>query len=149
MPFESSNFDVLLVEKSPADARLIKEVFNRYQIRNNIFHVSDSENALKYLNKKGKYKNIKNPSLILMNFNLPKIDGGKLLKIIKEDKNLKIIPVIMIIDSAYEKEINYSYRNGANAVIVKPDDWEGFEELINSLEDFWVNKTKLPNMRYK
>jgi DNA-binding response OmpR family regulator len=79
-----------------------------------------------------------------LNLNLTKKDGIELLKIIKRDEILKIIPVIMLIDSSYEKYIIDSYKNCANAVLIKPDDFDGFEELILSLEDFWINKTKLP-----
>jgi len=144
MSITSSDINVLLVDENTAEARLIMEVFRRYQIRNKLLHLKNSDDALDYLNKKGKYKNCKNPSLILLNLNLSKRDGGELLKIIKRDEELKIIPVIMLVDSSYEKYIIDSYKNCANAVIIKPDDYDGFEELILSLEDFWVNKTKLP-----
>lgn len=141
---KSSNISVLLIDGNLAEARLITEVFNRFQIRNHLFHVKDSENALDYLKKKNMYQNCKTPSLILLNLNLPKIDGGELLKIIKGDNQLKMIPIIMLISSSFEKDIIECYKNGASAVLVKPDDYDGFEELITSLEDFWVNRTELP-----
>ena len=75
------------------------------------------------------------------------MDGRELLKVIKKDNNLKVIPVIMLIDSSYEKDINESYRNGASAVIIKPCDYDGYGELIHSLEDFWINKTQLPKLK--
>lgn len=145
MFFNSSNVDVLLVDGSLSEARLIREVFVRFQIKNNLFHVSDCESALDYLFKKGKYEGCKYPSLILLNLNLPKMDGGELLKIIKKDKNLKIIPVIILTLSLSESELISYYRDGASAVLFKPDDYDGFEELIHSLENFWINKTKLPD----
>ncbi len=144
MSVYSSNIDILLVDENIVEARLITEVFKRYQIRNNLLHIKNNDNALDYLNKKGKYKNCKTPSLILLNLNLSKEDSGKLLKIIKQDDRLKIIPVIMLIGSSYEKYIIESYKNCANAVLIKPDDYDGFEELMLSLEDFWINKTTLP-----
>ena len=145
--FFNSNIDLLLVDGSTAESRLIKEALFRSQIGYNIFHVDDGEKALGYLNKQSTYKNCKSPSLILLNLNLPRIDGVELLRIIKEDEKLKIIPVVMLIDSSYEKYINDSYGNGANAVIVKPFDFEEFEELLRSLEDFWINQTLLPRIK--
>ena len=147
MLMNHNKIEVLLVEDNPAEIRLIDEVFNTFQITNKLIHVSDGNEAINYLYKKGKYKNCQNPSLILLGLRLPKMDGRELLKVIKKDNNLKVIPVIMLIDSSYEKDINESYRNGASAVIIKPCDYDGYGELIHSLEDFWINKTQLPKLK--
>ena len=95
MLMNPNKIEVLLVEDNPAEIRLIAEIFNTFQIKNNLIHVSDGKQAINYLYKKGKYKNRQNPSLILLGLRLPKMDGRELLKVIKNDNDLKVIPVIM------------------------------------------------------
>jgi len=139
---EIEGITVLLVEDNPADVRLIKEVFNGFQIKNDIIDIGDGKEAMDYLYKKGNYKNAKTPSIILLDLNLPKKDGREILKEIKNHDELKIIPVIILTTSNDKEDIYNAYKHHANAYLVKPVDFKEFEETISSLEDFWLTKNK-------
>src|SRR4030043_1027654 len=102
--------DILLVEDNPGDARLAKESLKDSKIRNNLDIVGDGEEAMKYLNKEGKYTNVSRPDLILLDLNLPKKDGKEVLKEIKEDEDFKRIPVVILTMSKSEEDILKSYN---------------------------------------
>ena len=139
----NSNAEILLIEDNPIEARLIVDIFNDIKL-NKIITVYDGQEALDYLYKKGKYKNSKTPSLILLELKLPKLDGNKLLNIIKHDEKLKIIPIVVLTLFSDIDEVFNAYKNYANSVLIKPDNFEDYEDMIRSLEDFWLNKTRLP-----
>ena len=136
--------EILIVEDNPADARLIVEVFNGFQRRNNLIIAKDGAEAMDYLYKKGKYSDKKCPSLIILDLNLPKKNGREILKEIKNDPKLKRIPVVVLTTSTNQDDINYSYDNYASAYLTKPGDFDEFTELIQSFEDFWLKWTILP-----
>jgi len=144
----NSKAEILLIEDNPIEARLIVDIFDDIKL-NNIKSVQDGQEALDYLYKKGKYKNSKTPSLILLELKLPKLDGIKLLSIIKNDEKLKIIPVVVLTLFSSMDEVINAYKNYANSVLIKPDNYEEFGDMIRSLEDFWLNKTKLPYFNNK
>ncbi len=136
--------EILIVEDNPADARLIVEVFDGFQIRNNLTIAKDGAEAMDYLYKKGKYSNRKCPSLIILDLNLPKKNGREILKEIKKDEKLKRIPVVVLTTSNNKDDINDSYNNYASAYLTKPGDFDEFTELIKSFEEFWFKWTILP-----
>jgi CheY-like chemotaxis protein len=138
---------ILLVEDNPADQRLTIRAFKNANIKADIRIVNDGQEALDYLERKGEYSNQENtpiPDTILLDINMPRIDGKQFLKIIKNDKHLKTIPVIMLTTSDYERDIIESYQLGVNAYVSKPVQIEDFFEAIMGLENFWVNITTLP-----
>lgn len=141
-----SPIEILLVEDNPADARLIVEVFNEFADKCNLNVVKDGAEAMDYLYRKGRHANMEHPSLILLDLNLPKVNGREILKTIKEDDKLKVIPVIILTTSKDENDISSSYKNHANAYITKPVDFDEFKALIYSFQDFWLDRTTLPKI---
>jgi CheY-like chemotaxis protein len=111
---------ILLVEDNPADARWTVEVFKEYHISNGIRVVKDGIEATDYLYKKGKYKNVVYPDIIILNLYLPNINGHDVLKKIKNDKKLKYIPVVVLTASDSPEDAKIAYKNHANGYISKP-----------------------------
>jgi CheY-like chemotaxis protein len=139
--------DILLVEDNPGDIRLTKEVLKEGKISNTLNVVTDGEEALMYLMKEGKYSNAQSPDLILLDLNLPKIDGRQVLEQIKNHPKLKIIPVIVLTTSEAEQDVLKMYENHANCYITKPVDFEQFISVIRTIEDFWLTLVKLPRVK--
>jgi len=136
--------EILLVEDNPADVRLTTEMLKEEKSYNNLHVVSDGVEAMAFLRKEGKYAKEPRPDLILLDLNLPKKDGREVLKEIKEDENLKIIPVVVLTVSKAEEDILRSYKLHANCYITKPVDLEQFIKVAKSIQDFWVALVKLP-----
>ncbi|MGM0408443.1 MAG: response regulator [Bacteroidota bacterium] len=135
---------ILLVEDNPGDARLAKEALHDSKLKNNLFIVYDGFEALSFLNKEEKYAKMPTPDLILLDLNLPKKDGREVLKEIKEDDNLKRIPVVILTTSRAEADILKSYNLHANCFISKPIDLNQFLDVVHSIEDFWLTIVRLP-----
>lgn len=135
---------VLVVEDNPADARLIKEACSGFAVKNKVDIVENGMEAMDYLYKRNNYKDVKTPNLIILDLNLPKKSGREVLKEIKEEDNLKFIPVIVLTTSSDDEDIYESYRNHANAYVIKPTDFDEFDEVICSFEDLWFNSAILP-----
>ncbi|MFH1454606.1 MAG: response regulator [Armatimonadota bacterium] len=142
--FNEKSIDILLVEDNPADARLTLEALKTSKVSNIINVVEDGEEAMQYLKKEGKYEGSATPDLILLDLNLPKKDGREVLKEVKEDDNLKRIPVVILTSSQAEEDIIKSYNYHANCYINKPVDFENFLKVVHIIEDFWLNVVKLP-----
>lgn len=136
--------DILVVEDNLGDARLIKEVLNEHKIFNSLFIVNDGVEAMNFLLKKEKYKNSPKPDLIILDLNLPKKDGREVLAEIKENKDLKSIPVVIMTISQAESDILKSYNLHANCYITKPIDLDQFIKVVKSIEEFWFSIVKLP-----
>jgi len=136
--------EILLVEDNPADVRLTTEMLKEEKSYNNLHVVSDGVEAMAFLRKEGKYAKAPRPDLILLDLNLPKKDGREVLKEIKEDENLKIIPVVVLTVSKAEEDILRSYKLHANCYITKPVDLNQFIKVAKSIQDFWVALVKLP-----
>jgi chemotaxis family two-component system response regulator Rcp1 len=137
--------DILLVEDNEGDARLAKEAMRDSKIRNTLHHVSDGEEAMAFLRKEGKYEKVPRPDLVLLDLNLPKKDGRQVLAEIKNDDELKRIPVVILTVSSAEEDILKSYNLHANCFITKPIDLSQFMKVVRSVEDFWLTIVKLPN----
>jgi CheY-like chemotaxis protein len=136
---------ILLVEDNEGDILLTSEALEEGKILNKLSVVRDGKEALDFLNKKGDIKEAKVPDLVLLDVNLPKMNGHEVLKYIKQHDDLKTIPVIMLTTSSSQEDIDSSYRNYANCYITKPIEVGDFMEAIIQIEEFWVNLVNLPS----
>ena len=137
---------ILLVEDSPGDVRLTIEALKDGKVRNDLSIVGDGVEALAFLNGEGKYAEAPRPDLILLDLNLPRMDGRELLAIIKQDEHLKRIPVVVLTTSEAEADVLRVYDLNANCYITKPVDLDKFITVIKAIEDFWLTIVKLPRM---
>jgi CheY-like chemotaxis protein len=137
-------FNILLVEDNPADIRLVEEAFKESDINTELSVVKDGVEAMEFLKQGENYKDAPIPDLILLDLNLPRKDGREVLKEIKEDKDLKHIPVVILTTSSTEEDIRETYAHHANSYIVKPANVGRFIETMKNLEDYWFNMLKLP-----
>ncbi len=136
--------EILLVEDNPAEVRLTVEGLKEARIANNLSSVTDGDSAIEYLHRRGKYRDAPRPDLILLDLNLPGVDGRAVLRHVKEDPQLKVIPVVIITSSEAETDILKAYEAHANCFISKPIDFEGFTSVIRSIENFWFTVVRLP-----
>jgi len=136
--------DILLVEDSPADVRLTREALKDAKVLNMLHVVQDGIAALAFLHKEGPYADRPSPDLILLDLNLPKKDGREVLAEIKQDENLKRIPVVVLTTSRAEEDVVRSYNLHANAYVTKPVDLVQFLEVIRIIEAFWLAVVTLP-----
>ncbi len=136
--------EILLVEDSPADVRLTKEVLGKASIRNTLHVVGDGVDAMAFLRREGVYAAVPAPDLILLDLNLPKKHGREVLSEIKQDPVLKRIPVVVLTTSMAERDILEAYGLHANSYITKPIDLDQFIQIVKSIEDFWLTVVKLP-----
>lgn len=134
---------VLLVEDSPGDARLTLEAFRSADESIRLHTTVDGVEAMAFLRQEGKYAHSPRPDLILLDLNLPKMDGREVLAKIKDDDSLKLIPTVILTTSSAEADILKSYELQANCYLSKPVELEAFDELVRSINDFWVRKVKL------
>ena len=136
---------ILLVEDNEGDILLTTEALSEGKISNTISVVKDGWEATQFLEKKGKYADVSLPDLILMDVNLPKMNGHEVVKFIKTNDSLKCIPVIMLTTSTSPNDVRQSYQNLANCFITKPVDVNDFLNVISSIENFWISIVQLPN----
>jgi len=136
--------EILLVEDSPADVALTREALGDSKLSNNLYVVTDGEAAMAFLQNRGPYVNMPRPDLILLDLNLPKKTGLEVLKEIKDDERLSLIPVVIMTVSKDERDIVESYRMHANCYIRKPVKFGEFIEIVKSIEDFWFSIVTLP-----
>ena len=138
------SIEVLLVEDNPGDVRLTQEAF---RITNMLVHLhvaSDGVEAMDFLKHAGPHARAPRPDLILLDLNLPKMDGREVLDRIKKDDSLKTIPTVILTTSAAEADIVNSYQLQANCYLSKPVKLDAFESLVKSINDFWLTKVRLP-----
>jgi two-component system, chemotaxis family, response regulator Rcp1 len=136
--------EVLLVEDSVGDVRLTREAFKDARVHINLHVAVDGDDAMAFLKRERQYANAPRPDLILLDLNLPKKDGREVLKEIKENPTLAIIPVVILTTSASEEDILRTYQLHANCYISKPVDLEGFLKVVKSIDTFWLSVVKLP-----
>ena len=136
--------EVLLVEDSPGDVRLTQEAFREANRAIRLHVASDGVEAMAFLTNKGIHADAPRPDLILLDLNLPKMDGREVLAHIKEDASLKLIPTVILTTSDAEADIVKSYQLQANCYLSKPVQLDEFESLVRSINDFWLTRVKLP-----
>ena len=136
--------DVLLVEDNPSDVYLTQVAFRRSSAETQIHVVEDGVQAMAFLRREGSFGSAPRPDLVLLDLNLPRKHGHKVLREIKEDPDLKGIPVIILTTSTAEADINLCYEGHANCYIAKPVDFEQFERVVREIESFWFQCVKLP-----
>ncbi|MFQ5956631.1 MAG: response regulator [Candidatus Brocadiales bacterium] len=136
--------EILLADDSLGDVRLCQEAFKESEMPNKLNVVHDGVEAMSYLRREGKYADARRPDIILLDLNMPKMDGREVLAEIKTDERLKRIPVVILTVSAAEKDITNCYNNHANCYITKPVVLEEFIEAIKSIWVFWFNTVKRP-----
>ena len=137
--------EILLVEDNPGDVRLTEEALKEGKVVNRLNVVPDGVEALAYLRKEGEYASAETPDLMLLDLNLPKKDGREVLAEVKEDPELRMIPVVVLTTSRDEQDILKSYDLHANCYITKPVDFEQFISVVRAIEDFWLSVVKLPS----
>ena len=138
---------ILLVEDNEGDVLLTTDALYEGKISNTIAVVRDGWQAIQFLKKNDPYNSAITPDLILLDVNLPKMNGHEVLKVIKSSEELKHIPVIMLTTSSSESDIMKSYQNYVNCYITKPVDTEDFMKVISSIEDFWISIVQLPKQK--
>jgi len=141
------SIQVLLVEDSPGDVRLTQEAFRDVNASVRLHVVSDGVEAMAFLRHEGVYVNAPRPDLILLDLNLPRMDGREVLAHIKADDLLKTMPTVVLTTSDAEADVMKSYQLQANCYLTKPARFDEFASLMKSVNDFWLTKVQLPQHR--
>jgi chemotaxis family two-component system response regulator Rcp1 len=147
MEDDGVTIEVLLVEDSPGDVRLTQEAFRDSGKRVRLHLTADGVEAMAFLRGEGTYAAAPRPDLILLDLNLPKMDGREVLALIKKDQGLKTIPTIILTTSDDEADVLISYQLQANCYLRKPAHWDAFDNLVKSINAFWLTRAKLPQQR--
>ena len=137
--------DILVVEDNPGDARLTEEAFEKGRIRNTVHTVSDGVAALDFLYQRGDYPDAPRPAIIFLDLNLPRKNGDEVLEEVKDDPDLRDIPIIILTSSEAADDIAATYDQYANAYLTKPVDPFEFIEMIKQCEEFWFSIVRLPS----
>lgn len=140
----SRPIEVLLVEDNPGDVRLTREALREGKVRNNLYVAEDGIEALAFLRREGAHTEAVRPDLILLDLNLPRMDGREVLEVIKGDPSLRNIPVVVLTSSEAEQDIVRAYDLHANCYVTKPVDLDQFITVVKSIESFWFTIVKLP-----
>ncbi len=135
---------VLLVEDSPGDVRLTQEAFREANAAVRLHVASDGVEAMAFLRREAEHHAAPFPDLVLLDLNLPRMDGREVLAQIKADHRLRVIPTVILTTSDSAADIANSYRLQANCYLSKPQQLDAFESLVRSINDFWLTKAKLP-----
>ena len=143
----STHLKVLLVEDSPGDVRLTREAFREANKSIELHVAADGVEAMAFLRQEEIHANAPRPDFILLDLNLPKMDGREVLAHIKDDDKLKGIPTVILTTSEAEADIVKSYQLQANSYLSKPVQLDEFETLVKSINDFWLVKVKLPQQK--
>jgi two-component system, chemotaxis family, response regulator Rcp1 len=136
--------EILMVEDNPGDVRLTKEAFKDAKLHNNLNVVGDGVEALAFLRREGEYIHVPRPDVIMLDLNLPRKDGREVLEEIKNDPDLRRIPVVILTTSESEGDILAAYNLHANCYITKPVNLGQFVEIVKNIQDFWFTIVKLP-----
>ncbi len=136
--------DVLLVEDDPGDVLMTREAFEDYKVHNNLWVVTNGVEAMAFLRREGEFADAPTPDLILLDLNLPKMDGREVLAAVKADPQLRSIPVVVLTTSEAEEDVVRSYSLHANAYVTKPVDFERFVSVVQQIDEFFVSVVRLP-----
>jgi len=142
---KNNGIEVLMVEDSPDDVELTREALKEGKLDIGLHVAENGVEGLAFLRREGKHAQAPEPDLILLDLNMPRMDGRELLAEIKADAELARIPVVVLTTSEAERDIATSYRLHANCYITKPVDFEKFIEIVQAIEEFWFRVVKLPN----
>lgn len=140
-----TNFNILLVEDNEDDIFLIREAFNSLEFIDHIYHVDNGRKAISFLKKENPYEEVDEPSLILMDINMPVMDGHETLTRIKAMEEFKHIPIIMLTTSSLKEDILRAYKAQSNSYIVKPEDIYELDDIADTIKSYWSRIVKLPN----
>ena len=132
------------MEDDPGDVLMTREAFQDYKVHNQLHVVSDGAEAMAFLRQEGEYAGRPRPDLVLLDLNLPRMDGRQVLEAIKSDPELASIPVVVLTTSEAEDDVLRSYSLHANAYVTKPVDFERFIEVVRQIDDFFVTVVRLP-----
>ncbi|MFK7955266.1 MAG: response regulator [Lysobacterales bacterium] len=139
--------EILLVEDNEGDVELTREAFEEAKFRNNLNVVRDGDEALDFLYKRNGFEDAVTPDIILLDLNMPRVDGTEVLEEVKHDENLRRIPTIVLTSSEAERDVITSYDLHANAYIVKPVDATKFMSVVQEVQNFWVDIVYLPTIK--
>jgi len=138
--------EILLIEDNSGDILLTKEAFEEIKFTENLSVVTDGEAALDFLYKRGRYAEAASPDLIILDLNIPRVDGKEILAKVKKDELLRKIPIIVLSTSKSDRDIKICYELQANCYLIKPVDFEQFIEIVTYIRDFWLGMVKIPSM---
>jgi CheY-like chemotaxis protein len=138
------SIEVLLVEDDPGDVLMTKEAFEDYKLQNTLHVVNDGAEAMDFLRRQGEHTDAPRPDLVLLDLNLPRMDGREVLQAIKSDPELASIPVVVLTTSEAEEDVLRSYSLHANAYVTQPVDFERFIHVVRQIDEFFVTVVRLP-----
>lgn len=136
--------EILLVEDNPGDIRLTQEAARETKVHNNLHIVTNGYDAMAFLHHEGRFGEVPRPDLILLDLNMPGMDGREVLRLVKSDEKLRRIPVVIITSSQAEEDILRAYDLQAACYVTKPVDLDQFIKVVKNIEDFWLTIVKLP-----
>ena len=136
--------NILLVEDDDVDVELIERTLEKDRVLNSLYRVADGVQAMEYLRRTGEYADAVRPDLVLLDLNMPRMDGRETLKQIKEDPELETLPVVVFTSSDDERDIMESYKYKANSYVTKPIDLIKFREILHEIRDYWFCVVTLP-----
>ncbi|GAB3093501.1 response regulator [Isoptericola nanjingensis] len=145
MTDQQTGIEVLLVEDDPGDVLMTREAFEEHKVANRLSVVADGVSAMAFLRKEGEHAQAPTPDLILLDLNLPRMDGREVLAAVKADERLKHIPVVVLTTSEAEEDVLRSYSLHANAYVTKPVDFDRFIQVVRQIDDFFVTVVRLPH----
>jgi CheY-like chemotaxis protein len=135
---------ILIADDDGDDKMMVAKALKENRVGNPLVTVADGEELLQYLRRQGNYQDAVRPCFVLLDLNMPRIDGREALKIIKSDSDLKKIPIVILTTSKAEEDILKGYNLGANSYITKPVTFEGLVKVMNSLKNYWLEIVELP-----
>jgi two-component system, chemotaxis family, response regulator Rcp1 len=139
-----TSIEILLVEDSESDAKLTIRSLQNSKLTNQIHWVEDGESAMAFLQQQGEYAGMRRPDLILLDLNLPGMNGREVLQAVKTTPQLQDIPIVILTTSDHQSDINFAYQMNANCYITKPVNIEQFIQIIQLISTFWLTVVKLP-----
>ncbi|OGW39849.1 MAG: response regulator [Nitrospirae bacterium GWD2_57_9] len=140
-----SPVEILMVEDNPGDVLLMEEALREGKLSNNLYIANNGDEAMDFLKKRGKFKDAVRPDLIMLDLNLPRKDGREVLAEVKNDPELKKIPIVIVTTSGSEEDIDKTYSLHANCYVTKPVGVRQFFEVVKNIESFWFSIVKLPS----
>ncbi|MDQ1585098.1 MAG: hypothetical protein QOH80_463 [Actinomycetota bacterium] len=144
-PIVARQIEVLLVEDDPGDVLMTREAFEDHKVQNQLHVVNDGVEAMAFLRREGEHADAPRPDLVLLDLNLPRMDGREVLNAIKSDPDLASIPVVILTTSEAEEDVLRSYSLHANAYVTKPVDFERFIKVVRQIDEFFVTVVRLPS----